>query len=219
MLAKAPIPGYAKTRLIPALGAAGAAELQAYLLARIVGDLLTAEICPVTLCCDPDTRFPEFEVLERSGATLTVQVGRDLGERMSHAVSAAFDNAERVVVVGTDVPALNAAYVERAIRLLAKGSDAVLGPVEDGGYCLLGLRAPHPAVFADIPWSTPAVAELTRDRFRKLGLRWSELPALWDVDTPSDLPRLAPWLPTCASPGLSQLLAGLAGADAGQPEP
>lgn len=193
VMAKAPLPGRAKTRLIPALGAVGAARLQAELLRAIVGILLQARLCPVQIWCEPGTGHPDFAALAGEDARLETQHGADLGERMANAARKALDTARYAAIIGTDVPELDPAYVESALRALRAGRDAVLGPVEDGGYCLLGLRRVEDALFRGIAWSRPQVAEETRRRLRALGWVFEELPMLWDVDRPEDLPRLDAW--------------------------
>jgi rSAM/selenodomain-associated transferase 1 len=190
VMAKAPAPGQVKTRLIPALGPEGAARLHARLLYTAVDRLLKARLCPVRLCCAPDTDHPDFAILAADGARLERQTGAGLGERMANAARRALETARQVVIVGTDVPELGPGYVESAILALRNDNDAVLGPVEDGGYGLLGLNRVDETLFRDIAWSTAHVADETRRRLLSLGWRWEELPMLWDIDRPEDLPRL-----------------------------
>jgi hypothetical protein len=95
----------------------------------------------------------------------------------------------RVVLMGSDCPALTAGDVRRAARLL-RGCDAVIAPAEDGGYPLIGLARNSPILFAGVAWSTAAVMEQTRERLSMLGWRWRELRTVWDVDRPEDLARL-----------------------------
>jgi rSAM/selenodomain-associated transferase 1 len=193
VMAKAPSPGRAKTRLIPVLGAEGAARLQSGLLRMVVGRLLAARLCPVQLWCDPDADHPDFAALAAEGAGLARQSGAGLGERMANAARQGLETARHLIIIGTDVPELDPRYVESAIRPLLAGRDAILGPAEDGGYCLLGLNRIDDRLFRGIPWSTARVAEETRRRLRELGWRWQELPVLWDVDNPEDLARLEAW--------------------------
>ena len=94
-----------------------------------------------------------------------------------------------MILIGSDCPALTAADVRRAARLL-RGCDAVIAPAEDGGYPLIGLARSSPAVFAGVAWSTASVLEQTRERLAGLGWRWRELRTVWDVDRPEDLARL-----------------------------
>jgi glycosyltransferase A (GT-A) superfamily protein (DUF2064 family) len=94
------------------------------------------------------------------------------------------------LVIGTDCPALTADHLRAAADALRDGADAVVIPVADGGYALIGTRSPQPALFSDMEWSTTTVMAETRNRLRALGLAWRELPALWDLDRPDDLDRL-----------------------------
>lgn len=188
IMAKAPIAGLAKTRLIPALGAAGAARLQRRLTLQVLRTAQQANLGPVTLFCAPDTNHRFFHALHtRSGVQCTAQHTGDLGQRMHAAVLAA---AGPVLVVGTDCPALTAADLQAAAQHLRDGHDAVVQPAEDGGYVLIGLRAPCWPVFDGVAWSTDQVMPHTRARLAAQGSRWCEAPTLWDVDVPADLPRL-----------------------------
>lgn len=190
IMAKAPVPGRVKTRLIPALGAERAAVLHAGLLRRTGRTMLRANLCPVQIWCAPDTNYPEFLDLEQRGAVLKVQCRGDLGARMAHAAREAIETAHQVVIVGTDCPVLNPTYVKHAIAALMSGNDAVVGPAEDGGYCLLGLNRIDDELFRDMPWGGERVLNETRRRLDRLRWRWCELPVLWDVDRPEDLRRL-----------------------------
>lgn len=191
VLAKAPIPGLAKTRLIPRLGAEGAARLQAALTERAAGTALQAGLGPVTLWCTPSHRHPAFaEMADRLGFALEDQPVGDLGVKMAGAVAAHTVRAP-VLLIGTDCPALTSGHLRSAATALTAGDDAVLLPAEDGGYVLIGLAVQRPALFDRVPWGTERVMEETRKRLRSLGLRWSEPATLWDVDRPADLDRLA----------------------------
>jgi len=190
IMAKAPVPGQVKTRLISAVGAETAARLHAALLRKTGREMLRANLCPVRLWCAPDTGHPEFAALQSLGAALKTQCGGDLGARMARAARESLDTAEQVIVIGTDCPALDHGYVESAIVALMRGDDAVVGPAEDGGYCLLGLKRVDDELFRNMPWGGERVLEETRRRLDKLRWRWSELPPLWDVDRPEDLRRL-----------------------------
>ena len=188
VLAKAPLPGFAKTRLIPALGADGAASLQARLVARTVATACAAVIGPVTLWATPDESDPLFRAMDALfGVGLAHQGSGDLGARMLAAIAAANMPA---LVIGTDCPALTSEHLRAAADVLRGGGDAVVIPTEDGGYALIGMRAPAPALFSDMHWSSPDVMDETRRRLRELGLTWQEPATLWDVDRPEDLERL-----------------------------
>ena len=111
----------------------------------------------------------------------------DLGARMLAAIEAA--NAP-ALVIGTDCPALTSSHLRAAADILRAGSDAVVFPAEDGGYVLIGMRAPERALFSQVNWSTPGVMDETRRRLRERGLTWQEPVTLWDLDLPEDLERL-----------------------------
>ncbi|HET9175338.1 MAG TPA: TIGR04282 family arsenosugar biosynthesis glycosyltransferase [Pseudolabrys sp.] len=188
ILAKAPIPGLAKTRLIPAIGAHGAAVLQERLTERAVATALAAEIGPVTLWCAPDSTHPAFlKLVARSRITLRPQTDGDLGARMLAATAA---SGGPVLVIGTDCPALMEVHLRSAANALRDGTDVVLIPAEDGGYVLIGTRSTQPALFADISWGTQTVLAETRARVMAHRLVLAERPPLWDVDTEIDLARL-----------------------------
>jgi len=187
ILAKAPAPGLVKTRLIPVLGAEGAATLQARLIERAVVTASNAALGRVTLWTAPDEAHPLFRrIRTRHGVALARQPESDLGARMHEAAVAA--NGP-VLIVGTDCPALTTNHLHLAAATL-RNYDVVVIPAEDGGYVLIGLRQPCPALFADIEWSTATVMDETRQRLRSLTLLWRELPMLWDVDRPEDLERM-----------------------------
>lgn len=187
-----PRAGRVKTRLIPALGPQGAAALHARLAERV----LTA-LAPLR-----DRRRTQVEVRLDGGDpgegarwlgpawTLAAQGPGDLGARMARAFQDAFAaGAARAVLVGTDAPGVDAPFVEGALARL-DDADVVLGPAEDGGYTLVGLRRPHPGLFEAVPWGTERVLAETRTRASGLGLSARLLPALPDVDRPEDLRHL-----------------------------
>jgi len=188
VLAKAPVPGLAKTRLATVLGNDGAAALQEQLTAHAVATACSAAIGPVTLWATPDPSHPSFRTLaQRHAVSLATQADGDLGARMLAAIEAA---GRPSIVVGTDCPALTAQHLNVAGEHLRGGIDAVLIPADDGGYVLIGMRCPQPAVFDGIAWGTEIVAAETRRRLARFGLSWREPARLWDVDRPEDLPRL-----------------------------
>ena len=195
VFAKAPRPGLAKTRLIPALGEAGAAQLAERLLDAAMEQACAAAIGPVRLCCTPDATHPAFaRWAQRPGVTLTLQSAGDLGQRMARALAQALAEHPGALLMGSDIPVLDAACLRQARDALAH-HDAVFTPALDGGYVLVGLRRPCAALFENIPWSTPQVMAQTRKRLARLGLRHAELPPLGDVDEPADLTRLPPhWI-------------------------
>jgi rSAM/selenodomain-associated transferase 1 len=187
-MAKAPQPGYAKTRLIPALGAAAAARLQRQLTLRTLSTARAADIGPVTLWCAPDTHHRFFRSLQqRCRVDLRSQPELDLGQRMAHIF--AEHGQQPLLLIGTDCPALSAGHLQQASLALRSGTDAVFITTEDGGYFLVGLKQPCPALFDGIEWSTARVMAQTRNRISELGLCWQEMAQLWDVDRAEDVSR------------------------------
>lgn len=194
ILAKAPIAGYAKTRLIPRLGPQGAATLQRWLLQRTVATSVQAAIGPVSLWCAPDIDHPEFARFSTAGAlTLRPQPAGDLGARM-HAAIAESSTVAGTLVIGTDCPLLSPELLRQAAASLNE-HDATVVPADDGGYVLIGLRRAAQQVFERVAWSTAEVMEQTRERLTELNWRWAELSSLWDVDRDADFARLAALFP------------------------
>ena len=186
-MAKAPLAGYAKTRLIAALGATGAARLQRQLTLRTLATARAAGLGRVTLWCAPDVRQRFFRALRRRcGIELHGQPEADLGRRMADVFAAAGNKP--VLLIGTDCPVLTPQHLRQA-ALALQSADAVFITTEDGGYYLVGLRRPAPELFAGIAWSTPEVMAQTRERLAALGLRWQEVAQLWDIDSTADLAR------------------------------
>lgn len=190
VLAKAPVAGVVKTRLIPALGAEGAAALHRRLVRHTLETARRAAIGPVELCCAPAAGHPFFAQCRADlGIELTAQAEGDLGSRMSAAFARLLP-AGPAILIGADCPSLTEGDLRAAAQAMARGYEAVLSPTEDGGYALVGLARPAPELFADMEWSTERVMARTRERLASLGLRWLELPTRWDVDRPEDLARL-----------------------------
>ena len=188
VFAKSPLPGRVKTRLVPSLGEAGAAELQRQLIERTLRTALAANLGAVELWCAPGVNDAYFSgCAERYGVSLHAQGEGDLGERMSRALAAGAPG----ILIGCDCPVFSAEFLRAAAAALAGGNDAVFGPAEDGGYVLIGVgRSPPAQLFEDIAWGTAAVMQETRARLERLDWRWQELATLWDVDRPEDLQRL-----------------------------
>lgn len=190
-----------KTRLIPRLGSSGAALLYEAFLDDTISLCRAVEDVGLEIWTAPSSSSPADErggtgyfQRRHPGLAIRYQVGADLGDRMSGAFALAFEEGcDQVVVTGSDHPTLPAAYVRDAFRALCE-AEVVVGPSEDGGYYLIGLgRETWPTaagLFADVPWSTAEVLAATRERLRDLALCHAELPEWYDVDDPSDLPRL-----------------------------
>ena len=188
VMSRAPVAGQAKTRLIPALGAHGAARLHRQLTLRTLATARAAGIGRVSLWCAPDTRHRLFRALQsRCGIALHAQPELDLGQRMAHVFAA--NGSRPLLLIGSDCPVLKAGHLQQAAEALRPGIDAVFITSEDGGYCLVGLQQPCPELFVDIAWSTEQVMAQTRTRMSALGLRWREVAMLWDIDRAEDVLR------------------------------
>ena len=212
IFAKAPVAGQCKTRLIPALGAQGAAQLHERLVRH---QLTTAQqwrhtaraMCStarIELWCAPDVHHPFFAACtQQFGVTLRTQTGPDLGARMWLALCGALARGARPVLTGTDCPWLNADDINAAFAAL-DNADAVYAPVHDGGYVLTGLARAVPELFANIAWGTSRVMAATSAaaQHTRRPTRLAQLRTLHDVDTPADLARLK------ADKSLAHLLEG-----------
>lgn len=207
VFAKAPKPGKVKTRLLAAVSPEVAAELHEACITDTLRLARKMHGCDVLVFAAGGSSY--FRGLARrrgSGARLRVlpQRGADLGARMESAFRKCFAMGYReVVVIGTDTPWMGAERVRQAFSGL-RVNDLVIGPAEDGGYYLLGLREMVPGIFRGIPWSTERVLQLTLKRIIALKLRRRLLRQDFDLDRPEDLkragrmlkkrPRLAPVL-------------------------
>ena len=162
-----------------------------FLLDRLDEVVALAGVGPV-LAFSPPWAHAQAGALAPPGYRLVPQRGADLGARMSNLLAGLLaDGHPGAMVIGADTPTLPIAHVAEAAQVLAEGAaDLVIGPAEDGGYYLIGLRRPQPALFSAMPWGTDRVIELTTSRASRLALRAHVLPEWFDVDTESDLRRL-----------------------------
>lgn len=196
IFAKAPIPGQVKTRLCPPLTPDEAATLHgSFVLDTLERTKLAATTlklpCDRYLACAPSSTHVFFKIMEeRHGVKVIDQVGEDLGARMHQAFETIFARGYRhVLIIGTDVPTVPLDHLKQALTKLEQ-HDLVLGPAQDGGYYLVGIKQPHPTLFRDIPWSTDQVLKLTQDKAATLGLKAALLELWRDVDTIADLQAL-----------------------------
>jgi rSAM/selenodomain-associated transferase 1 len=190
-MAKAPRAGAVNTRLCPPLAPREAAALARGFLRDKVAQVRGLRGTSPVIAYAPTSGRDLFERLAPDFALLPQQ-GRDLGERLRSALGALLRSGHQAAIaIGTGTPTLPAALLQRAVDLAASGDvDVVVGPAEDGGYYLIGVRADYPTLFDDIPWSTPAVLQITRRRADVAVLRSAFLPTWFDVDTAEDLARL-----------------------------
>ncbi|MBM4226942.1 MAG: glycosyltransferase [Gammaproteobacteria bacterium] len=189
VFARAPVPGTSKTRLIPALGASGAAQLQAQLLARTLDEASKVR----------DARKVLFADSEESGAWLArralptgwqliVQRGEDLGGRMHEALLAGLATAGAAILIGSDIIDFAAEDLAQGLLALKEGAEVVLGPAADGGYWLVGARVKIPtSLFTGLAWGGAEVYRETCRRCEVLGLRLQQLALRHDIDVPEDL--------------------------------
>jgi uncharacterized protein len=185
---RAPVAGAAKTRLIPALGADGAAQLHAALTRHAIRQAADSKVSPIELWCAPDAAHPFFAQCAREfGVALRAQPAGDLGAKML----TAFEDARGpLLLMGSDCPSITAADLAACAGALASGADAVFLPAEDGGYGLVGMARPIPDVFEGVAWGGDQVMAQTRAILTRLGLTWREPRVVWDVDRPQDYARL-----------------------------
>jgi rSAM/selenodomain-associated transferase 1 len=199
---RAPRAGQVKTRLIPQLGAQGASDFHARLIHRCLQMVTRAGLCPVELWCAPSCHDPFFEdCRKRYGVELYDQAQGALGERMYEALGSALIRAESAVLIGTDIPSIEAADLEAALQALQQGKDAVVGPAREGGYYLIGLKQPNRRLFEGINWGTSTVFQETLSRLQQLEMDWLCLREHADVDTPEDYRRLLEAIRLDAGPG------------------
>jgi rSAM/selenodomain-associated transferase 1 len=201
---RAPRAGQVKTRLIPRLGAEGAADFHASLIHRCLQTVTRAGLCPVELWCAPSCHEPFFRNIRESYAVeLYDQPQGGLGERMHAALASALARAESAVLIGTDIPSIGAADLDAAFQALQQGKDAVVGPARDGGYYLIGLKQPNRRLFEWISWGSSTVFRETVSRLERLGMDWQQLREHADVDTPDDYQRLCEAIRLAYNPGHS----------------
>lgn len=197
VMAKQPERGKVKTRIAAVLGDDRAAELcrcaldDTLALALSVADV--AHVLSYAPATGAGRRYfehaaPDFALIPQQGATL--------GERISGTLAALLEDHSSVVLIGSDSPDLPEEFITRAFEILRGPTEVVLGPANDGGYYLLGVRSMQPTLFEDINWSTAVVAQQTRVRADEAGLPMVDLPPWHDLDTVADLQALiAPGAP------------------------
>jgi uncharacterized protein len=190
IMAKAPVAGFAKTRLIPLLGERGAARLQAALCEQTLRTCLPVAPAGVWIFSTGVGAEAYWrDCAETYPVRLVEQQGQTLGERMHHAISVLLERAPAALLVGTDCPSLRAAHLRRAAAAL-RGRRLVFIPALDGGYVLIGATEPCSPVFRDIAWGTAVVMDQTRAALSALGWQrdreWKELDPLPDLDEPAD---------------------------------
>lgn len=207
VMAKVPRPGAVKTRLAGALGSEVACELYRAFVQDLDERLVVLGL-PVLWYHWPDDAT--FARLVPGARVIVPQRGADLGERMAAAFDDAFARAlSPTVMLGADVPHVPTGKISEAIGRLQSGAELVLGPAADGGYYLVGLRAPAPALFRDMPWGSDGVYRATRERGEAYGMNVATLTPWFDLDEVGDLHTLARLLERDPGIGLWRTRAGL----------
>lgn len=184
---KAALPGFTKTRLIPALGEQGAANLAKRMLMYTLNQSIEANVGPVEICVTPpptDAIWQDFAISDE--LEYSDQGKGSLGERLSRVTQRVIDKGESVLLIGTDCPQLTATHLQQAKDSL-RYFDSILIPATDGGYVLFGLNFFHPSLFESVKWSTGSVYAETIDQLKKLGRSVQNFPSMHDIDEPKDL--------------------------------
>ena len=191
IMAKMPQAGAVKTRLCPPLPPQTAAVLYRAFLLDKIAQVRRLEQANPTIAYTPEESRDFFAALAPD-FTLIPQQGADLGERLANSFAQCFAAGYTgVLAIDSDTPTLPTDFLQQAVHLIATPqTEVVIGPTEDGGYYLIGLRALHRELFADMAWSTAAVVPQTRQRAAAKGLQIAWLPPWFDIDTVEDLQRL-----------------------------
>jgi rSAM/selenodomain-associated transferase 1 len=187
--ARLPVPGAVKTRLQPQLSAEEACVVHGELMLLTATSLMGSELGKGELWLDrPGTHPVVSHCLALGLAGPLLQRGEDLGERMARALCDGLARAERVLLVGSDCPALDPSYLAAAVAAL-DDSELVFGPAEDGGFVLVGARRVPPGLFSGIDWGRDDVLAQCLRQLQELGEGAAQLEPRWDVDRPEDLRR------------------------------
>jgi len=191
-MAKAPLPGQVKTRLCPPLSPDEAAGLYRCFLLDKIQQVRALEHAQPVIAYAPEDAGEIFAAMAPD-LELLPQRGPDLGVRLTGILEQLLQSGhDGAVAIDSDTPTLPVRLLQQAVDRLADDEDVdvMLGPTEDGGYYLIGLKAPQPVLFTDMPWSTADVLPETLRRAERRSLRLAQLRPWYDVDTPDDLNRL-----------------------------
>ncbi|MDH5601441.1 MAG: TIGR04282 family arsenosugar biosynthesis glycosyltransferase [Gammaproteobacteria bacterium] len=186
---RSPVLGEVKTRLQPEFTLQQSLELHKKMMLNTLALSEKLDDLDIELCCAPNRNTLFFlECENQFPVSLSNQQGDELGERMAFSLSVALQTYDKVIIIGTDCPAMDTHYIGQAVNALDK-VDAVIGPAADGGYVLLGLRRFSPALFAGFNWGSDTVLVQTREVLKKLNWSFEELAIMHDIDRPEDLYR------------------------------
>jgi uncharacterized protein len=188
VFSKAPVAGQVKSRLIPELGLQGAAALYQELLTKTLNTVINSGCSEIQLWVSGDMNHQFFtNIKNKQNVTLFEQKGEDLGSRMSHAFNSVLKKHPYAVLIGSDCPSLQCSDLQKGMEYLENGKDVVIGPAEDGGYYLIGLRKNEPEIFSDIEWGEKTVFSETCMIIEDINLDVGLLAKRRDIDRPSDL--------------------------------
>jgi rSAM/selenodomain-associated transferase 1 len=211
-MAKQPVAGQTKTRLSPPLEPTEATALYEAMLRDTIDLVAGPPGTRLAIAITPPDAVDAFRSISPPGTALLPVCGTDIGDCLHQILGGLLaEGYPKAIAVDSDSPTLPAAHLREAIDLLDQ-TDVVIGPSEDGGYYLIGLRRPQPDLFRDIAWSTKEVTSQTVARAEILGLSVALLPAWYDVDVAADLDRLRrelATLPTEALPHTRRALDGI----------
>ena len=190
MFAREPVEGSVKTRLARSIGDQEALRIYQKMVNTTVGMVARSGLAELELYVSGDIEHPMFQSLaDQYGIRISSQTGKNLGERMFHALKQSLDNTSYCILIGTDCPVMTAAYLEQAFCVLGKGLDAVLGPAEDGGYVLIGASMVDISWFTGIDWGSQNVLAQSLQKLAAGKASYEQLQPLWDVDEIEDLHR------------------------------
>ena len=184
---KRPLSGFVKTRLIPELGAERALQVHLTLMKQTLTCLCQSELGDVEVWWDKEWQTDQFWQ-EGARQMERFQKGNDLGERMHFALKAVLERYDRALLVGSDCPVLDRAYLSQALSVLDQ-KDVVIGPAEDGGYVLIGAKRTEPGMLDNVSWGGDKVLASTLSSMEKVGLSVGLLDKKFDIDEPSDYYR------------------------------
>jgi rSAM/selenodomain-associated transferase 1 len=189
VMAKNPVPGKVKTRLLPQISPVDAAALYRCFLLDRLEEISLLNTVDKAIAFTPEDARETFTALALDGFDLFVQQGKDLGEKLNNIFEEKFASGYHAIsIVDSDSPDLPRSLISASFQLLlSKQADVVFGPCHDGGYYLVGMRTPHPELFSDIPWSTEKVLSVSLERAGKSGLSVKLLSVWNDLDTFEDL--------------------------------
>ncbi len=190
IMAKRPAVGRTKTRLCPLLEPAAAVALYRAMLQDTIELAAQVDGVQLAIAVTPPEATDDFRPMSPPGAVLLPVAGADIGDCLHQVLGRLLvEGHPKAVAIDSDSPTLPIAHLRQTIALLDE-TDVVLGPCEDGGYYLIGLKQPQPELFRGIAWSTAQVTIQTLARAEALGLTVALLPAWYDVDVAADLDRL-----------------------------